>query len=214
MRSASGSSVTRIELSLGGDQTTYQNINNLGNDPNNVFYQNLASIQKQLNLDAINLDDEGTTTIGGGDYYMDVCQQIASWCISNEIFVSITPYVNQGFWEQYVAAVNKSKSGTMDAVYLQCYGGADPGDWNKYLSPLTVVSGFDASTATPDEVQQELAGWSTIPMAGGFIFTGTSMVVGYGGNPPSHKPNGSPSQYAQAIVNGLKKAADAASGMS
>lgn len=193
-------------LSFGGDQTTYTNINGLGSDPNNVFYQNLLAVQKQLSLDAINLDDEGTTVYGTGDYYMNVCEQIASWCVANGLKVSIAPYTNEPFWEQYVSSVNTSNPGTIDAVYLQCYAGPIPSAWNGYLAPLTMVAGFNAavSTSNPTQVQQTLESWAGTPMAGGFMFTGTSMVVGYGGNPPVNPPTGTPLQYAQAIVDGLK----------
>jgi hypothetical protein len=213
MRPPSGK-VTRIELSIGGDQKSFLHIKALMDqyhaEPNNPLYQNLQALQKAVPLDAVNYDDESVCDL-------ESSTELAVMCASLGMRVSMCPYDWPQYWTGLVTAINDKVPGTADAVYLQCYdGGAanQPGDWSESFQPtgLGITPGLWATHeqdrkctlhSSASDVMSQMAAWSAqsdrYPLAGGFIFCGTDMVK---------CPNGgTPKDYATAISRGLESTA-------
>jgi len=206
LKTATGTTITRLELSIGGDSTSFANIKSLitkyGTGSNNPLYTGLSILQSKLGLDAVNYDDET-------EYDSSSSEGLASMCVDLKMKVSICPYEEQDYWVNLVTAINKAQPGALDAVYVQSYGGADPVAWNGYMKPtgLTVAPGLWAThyesgstTCTPDttasEVQSQIAAWEkNTSLDGGWMFCGTDMMNCPGG--------GSPADYATAICKGL-----------
>lgn len=201
----SPTTITRVELSLGGEATTFANIESLineyGTGPTSPLYKTFSLLHTQLGLDAIDYDDES-------QYNASSSEAFAQMCVTLGMHVSICPYTNTSYWVSLVKAINKTTPGTLDAIYLQCYdGGAgnSPSSWNSSFSStgLRVCPGMWAmhgSTcsggSTTSQVQTQMAAWeATTQLAGGFMYNGNEME----GCPA----NGSPAQYATAIKNGL-----------
>lgn len=199
------STITRVELSIGGEASTFANIESLikeyGTGTSSPLYKTFSLLHSQLGLDAIDYDDES-------QYNASSSEAFAQMCTSIGMKVSICPYTNTSYWVSLVKAVNKTKAGTLDAIYLQCYdGGAgnNPASWNSSFSStgLKVCPGLWAmhgSTctggSTTSQVQTQMATWEAAsPLAGGFMYNGNEME----GCPVS----GSPAQYATALKNGL-----------
>ncbi len=207
------STITRVELSIGGDSSSFANIKSLiaqyGTGSTNPLYQNLAVLQKTLLLDAVNYDDES-------EYDQTSSAQLAAICASLGMKVSMCPYTNQSYWVDLVNAINAAQPGTADGVYLQCYdGGAgnDPAQWNSAFkgTGIGITPGLWAThkqgstcttTTTAAQAQTQMAVWAKrSALAGGFMFSGTDMQSCPGG--------GTPAQYAQALSQGLGNSATA-----
>ena len=206
LKTATGTTVTRLELSIGGDSTSFANIKSLmtqyGTGSNNPLYKGLSILQSKLGLDAVNYDDEN-------EYDSASSQALASMCVALKMKVSICPYTNQDYWVDLANSINKAHPGALDAVYVQNYGGADPVAWNGYMKPagLTVAPGLWAThfegntttctpTTTASEVETQIATWQKqTSLDGGWMFCGTDML-----NCPV---GGSPADYATAICKGL-----------
>ncbi len=205
-------SITRIELSIGGDSTSFANIKSLidqyGTGSSNPLYKSLAILKTALTLDAVNYDDES-------EYDTSSSAALASMCSSLGMQVSMCPYMNTSYWVNLVTTINKASPGTADAVYLQCYdGGAgnDPGDWNDAFQAtgLTIAPGlwaihFEAdsqictTSTSASQAQTQIASWTKqTSLDGGWMFCGTDMLNCPGG--------GSPGAYAKAIGIGLGRA--------
>jgi hypothetical protein len=207
LKTTTGTTITRVELSIGGDQTSFANIQALfqkyGNKPTNPLYGNLKVLQSTLSLDAINYDDEST-------YDPNSSLGLAMMCAGLGMRVSICPFTMQAYWVNLVNAINQSQPGTADAVYLQCYdGGAgnDPASWNKYFSStgLGIAPGLWAThqeanssqctqNTTASQANAQFSAWAKqSSLAGGFMFVGTDMLK---------CPNGgTPADYASAIAD-------------
>jgi hypothetical protein len=207
------STVERIELCIGGDSTSFKNIQKLIDDygptETNPLYGNLQVLQQTLGLDAINYDDEKV-------YDLSSSTKLAQMCVSLNMNVSICPYNHQPYWNSLIGAINDAYPGTVDAVYLQCYdGGASnsPVQWTQALSKtgLQIVPGLWArhgsnceSGSTADQVQDKISGWQkhaieeSTSLAGGFIYSGTNIT--------SCPGNGSFVDYSNAIINGIAEA--------
>ena len=202
-------SITRIELSIGGDQTSFANIKSLinqyGTGSANPLYNNLKVLKGKLTLDAIDYDDES-------EYDAASSASLAAMCAALGMKVSICPYTNASYWLNLVTTINKANPGAADAIYLQCYdGGAgnDPGEWNDYFKAtgLKVAPGLWAThyegnpqtcttSTTSSEAQTQIASWAKeTTLDGGWMFCGTDMLNCPGG--------GSPQDYAKAISVGL-----------
>ena len=207
LKTAKGTTVTRLELSIGGDQTSFANIKSLmnqyGTGSSNPLYKGLSILQSKLGLDAINYDDEN-------EFDASSSQALAALCVALKMKVSICAFANQDYWVSLVTAINNATPGALDAVYVGAYGeGADPVAWNGYMKPtgLTVAAGLwathfepDSTTCTPtttaSEVQTQIAAWQTkTSLDGGWMFCGTDMLNCPGG--------GAPADYATAICKGL-----------
>lgn len=201
----SGSTVTRIELSIGGEASSFANIENLineyGTGSTSPLYKAISLLHTKLGLDAIDYDDES-------QYDSTSSKAFASMCASIGMHVSICPYVNTSYWVALVKGINRANAGTADAVYLQCYdGGAgnSPSSWNssfsstglKMVPGMWAIHGTDCNSgSTSTEVQTQMAAWAkTTTLAGGFMYNGNEMV----GCPSG----GTPAQYAAAIKAGL-----------
>jgi hypothetical protein len=202
--------VTRVELSLGGDQSTFANIQNLiqeyGIGTKNPLYNNLQVLQQVLSLDAIDYDDES-------QYDANSSEQLAQMCVNLGMKVTICPYTYESYWVNLVTSINAANPGTVDAVYLQCYdGGAgnDPVTWSQYFAStgLTITPGLWAvhgssceSGSTAADVQSQMASWAQeaasnqTSLAGGFMFCGTDIQ--------SCTAGGTEAEYANAIIQGL-----------
>lgn len=201
--------ITRVELSIGGDQTSFANIKSLinqhGTGSANPLYTNLSLLKTTLMLDAINYDDES-------EYDTSSSAALAAMCVSLGMKVSICPYMDGSYWVNLVTTINQANPGTADAVYLQCYdGGAenDPRDWNTdfQATGLTVAPGLWAThyvgnpptctnSTSASEAQTQIARWAKqTSLDGGWMFCGTDMMNCPGG--------GSPQDYANAIRVGL-----------
>lgn len=206
LKTATGTTITRLELSIGGDDTSFANIKTLmsqyGTGSNNPLYKGLSILQSKLGLDAVNYDDET-------EYDSSSSEALAAMCVSLKMKVSICPFTRQDYWVSLVTAINKSNPGALDAVYVQNYGGADPVAWNGYMKPtgLTVAPGLWAthyegktttcsSTTNARDVQTQIAAWQTqTSLDGGWMFCGTDML-----NCPI---GGTVAEYAGAICKGL-----------
>ncbi len=204
--------ITRIELSIGGDDSSFANIKNLinqyGTSSDNPLYGNLSILKTALALDAVNYDDES-------EYDTNSSASLASMCAGLGMRVSICPYRNPLYWVNLVTTINQANPGTADAVYLQCYdGGAanNPSEWNDYFpaTGLTVAPGLWAthqvgnpptctSSTSAGEAQTRIAHWAgQTSLDGGWMFCGTDMMNCPGG--------GSPADYATAIGTALNGA--------
>ena len=212
-----GASVTRVELSIGGDQTSFLNIKNLinqyGTGTNNPLYNNLSILKTALKLDAVNYDDES-------EYDPASSEALATMCVNLGMRVSICPFEVPSYWEDLVTSINKANAGTVDAVYVQCYDDLnnDPVTWNGHFkgTGLTVAPGLWATHEQNDppgctnwssasETQTKIAGWAKeTSLDGGWMFCGTDMMNCPGG--------GAPADYATAIKNGLGNSGLAARG--
>lgn len=207
LKTAKGTTVTRLELSIGGDQTSFAHIKSLmnqyGTGSNNPLYKGLSILQSKLGLDAINYDDET-------EFNSSSSQALAALCVNLKMKVSICAFANQDYWFKLVTAINKANPGALDAIYVGTYGeGADPVDWNNYMQPtgLTVAAGLWAThfegdpatcttTTTASGAQSQIAAWQTqTSLDGGWMFCGTDMLNCPGG--------GAPADYATAICRGL-----------
>lgn len=201
------STITRVELSIGGDSTSFANIKSLmaqfGTGSANPLYQNLAVLQATLNLDAVNYDDES-------EYDQQSSEQLAAMCVGLGMKVTMCPYNHQSYWVSLVNAINAANPGAADGVYLQCYSGGSgnqPSQWNQAFqgTGVSITPGLWAThqsqsvcttSTTAAQAQVQMAAWAKqSTLAGGFIFTGTDMLSCPGG--------GTPAQYAQAISQGL-----------
>ncbi len=205
------STITRIELSIGGDSSSWDNIKALiEKDPsaNNQLYKNLSVLKNTIGLDAINYDDEST-------YDPASSGTLAQWCVDLKMQVSICPYNTSysTYWADLVNSINAASKGTADAIYLQCYDGGvfnQPDQWNGYFKStgLTVAPGLwavhnsggvqcsagDNSTV----VENFFATWAPkTTLAGGFMFCGTDIQ--------GCTMGGTAADYANAIKNGLSK---------
>lgn len=201
--------INRIELSIGGDSSSFQNIETLigtyGIGSSNPLYGNLQVLQTTLQLDAIDYDDESNYDAGSS-------AQLATMCGNLGMKVSICPYAlwEQQYWVNLVNTINGASPGQCDAVYLQCYdGGAgnSPSQWNSAFAStgLSMNCGMWAthksgkmctSFSTHNQVEIQMSAWAReTPLAGGFMFCGTDMLNCPGG--------GTPAQYASAIQSGL-----------
>jgi len=206
LKTATGTTITRLELSIGGDQTSFANIKSLmtqyGTGSNNPLYKGLSILQSKLGLDAVNYDDET-------EFNSSSSKALAALCVALKMKVSICVFTRKDYWVNLVTDINKANPGALDAVYVMTYGGADPVAWNGYMKPtgLTVAAGlwathFDgnstdcSTTTTAGEVQSQIATWQTqTSLDGGWMFCGTDML-----NCPA---GGSPADYATAICKGL-----------
>lgn len=206
LKLAKGTSVTRLELSIGGDDYSFANIKSLmaqyGKGSNNPLYKGLSILQTKLGLDAVNYDDET-------EYDASSSKKLAEMCIDLKMKVSICVLGNQTYWVDLVNHVNTDSPGALDAVYLMTYAGTDPVTWNGYMSPtkLIVSPGLwachyeaDSTTCTTStsaaEVQTQIAAWKAqTSLDGGWMFCGTDML---------HCPSGGTvAEYASAICKGL-----------
>jgi len=192
--------VNYVELSIGGDSSSFHNIKNLieqyGTGPANPFYGNLQALQSALNLDAVDYDDES-------EYDMNSSLALASMCAGLGMGVSICPYdtAYQTYWVNLVTKINAANPGAAVAAYLQCYSGGsgnDPKQWDQAFAKtgLKMTAGLWVSSSTPAQVQSQLAAWvsNSTPLAGGFMFVGTQMLNA--GGP-------TPADYSTAISDGL-----------
>jgi hypothetical protein len=201
---------TRIELSLGGDQTSFAYIKQLfqqyGNTSKNPLYGNLQTLQSVLGLDALNYDDET-------EFDPNSSTQLAMMASGFGMRVAMCAGVGEdiNYWVQLITAINQQSPGTADAVYLMAYSGGDPEEWNEGLKStnLTVAPGLWAThlegqppnqtcttSTTAAQAQQQIAAWAgETSLAGGFMFCGTDMLNCPGG--------GTPADYATALRNGL-----------
>ncbi len=219
LKEAKGTTITRLELSLGGDQTSFANINTLINSygvgASNPFYNNLKTLNAALGLDAINYDDEGDAN---GNYYFESCAQLATMCYDLGMKVSICPYTQEANWIKLVSEVNKAHDGQIDAVYVQCYStlGINPVPWNeqfKKQTGLTVAPGLNSpspqskSLSSPDcsggitasNVQDQIATWSKqTSLDGAWMFLGTAIL-----KCSNAKEADTLAEYATAMSNGL-----------
>jgi hypothetical protein len=207
--------ITRLELSIGGDDSSFANIksliNQFGTGTKNPLYNNLSVLKNALNLDAVNYDDET-------EYDPSSSESLATMCVALKMRVSICPFENSSYWVNLVTAINKANAGTVDAVYVQCYDDLsnNPSDWNGYFKDtgLKVAPGlwachFNGNTpqsctswSNAAEVQSKISGWvKQTTLDGGWMFCGTDMQHCPGG--------GTPAEYAKAISSGLSQAASA-----
>lgn len=206
--------INRIELSIGGDQTSFANIQNLieqfGIGSDNPLYQNLQILQQVLTLDAVNYDDES-------QYDSHSSLQLAQMCINLKMKVTICPYTYASYWVDLVKQINAASPNTVDAIYLQCYSGGgsnDPVTWAQNFSStgLSIVPGLWAThvshgsctqSSTAKQVQSQMAAWQQeamgqqLSLAGGFIFCGTDVL--------SCPNGGSLADYSNAIQTGISQ---------
>jgi|KBSSwiStaDraftv2_1062776.scaffolds.fasta_scaffold250487_2 hypothetical protein len=208
LKTAKGTKITRLELSIGGDQTSFANIKSLmtkyGTGSNNPLYKGLSILQSKLGLDAVNYDDET-------EFDLPSSEGLASICVDLNMKVSACAIGgSQDYWVNLITAVNKAKPGAADAVYIMTYGGADPVAWNGYMKStgLVVAPGlwachYDApgstnctSSTNASQVETQIAAWKKqTSLDGGWMFCGTDM---------QHCPiGGTVAEYASAICNGL-----------
>lgn len=188
---ASPSSVTRIEMCIGGwGDTSFANIKSRiaadGTGSGTVLYRNLQALKNVLGIDAIDYDDEQTYDSSSAIKFGQMCGAVG-------MKVTLCPYTNPSYWQ----AVQSGLGATCDAIYLQCYdGGAgnNPATWNGYFSNgLKVMPGnWDSDSAFLSKMQ----GWKSAPVYGGFYWPANT-----GGNPPVDA-NGM-LQYANYIHQGL-----------
>ena len=190
--------VNYVELSIGGDSSSFANIRTLiqkyGIGTENPLYNNLAALQPVLNLNAVDYDDEN-------EYDANSSLQLAKMCVSLGMQVSICPYMMQSYWVDLVNQINGAMPGTVVASYLQCYSGGagnDPNQWNSAFkgTGLRMTAGLEVNSSSPSAVQSQLANWeSNPPLAGGFMFAGTQMT------------SSTPADYSAAISQGLQSRA-------
>jgi len=86
--------ITRLELSIGGDDSSFANIksliNQFGTGTKNPLYNNLSVLKNALNLDAVNYDDET-------EYDPSSSESLATMCVALKMRVSICPFENSSY---------------------------------------------------------------------------------------------------------------------
>lgn len=204
-----GGCITRIELSIGGDNSSFANIRRLirqhGAGPANPLYASFQALIAAIPIDAINYDDES-------EYDQESSVQFALICAALGMRISICPYTMQTYWTDLITAINQQKPGLVDAVYLQCYGGGaanDPALWNQAFAQNRLAVGpglwathFEGHTSTctvqttDAQAQLQMQSWAEVStLAGGWMFSGTDMM--------NCKSGGTPASYAAAILAGI-----------
>jgi hypothetical protein len=131
-------SIERIEICIGGwGNTSYKNIKQLYNanamGANSVLYRNFKALKEAIpEIDAVNNDTE--------DEY-DVNSAVAFHLMMDEIGYKTTlaPYTNKSYWTGLVDGINQVRTGVVERVLIQCYGGGagnNPSDWHIAGIPL------------------------------------------------------------------------------
>lgn len=201
----SPSTITRVELSIGGEASSFANIetliNEYGTGSTSPLYKSFSLLHTKLGLDAVDYDDESQYDAASSEAFAKMCAGLG-------MKVSICPYTNTSYWVSLVKAINKAGVGTSDAVYLQCYSGGagnNPATWNSSFSStglkmcpgMWAIHGTDCNSgSTSSQVQTQMAAWeATTQLAGGFMYNGNEME----GCPSG----GTPAQYATAIKDGI-----------
>ncbi|KAH9895422.1 coagulation factor 5/8 type domain-containing protein [Xylariomycetidae sp. FL2044] len=191
-KTANGSGIDRVELSLVSADPTFENIRDLiaaeGTGPETVLYRGFEALRTAWGLDAFNNDDESVydvaSTVSFAGMLGDMGYQY-----------SISPYTSVDFW----AEVKSQLPGLLDRVYLQCYdGGAgnDPGAWQDALDMSVVPLLWVTNDAKPEygntaeKAREKFADWlETDTVAGG----------GYWNDYDIERMNSSYALYANAL---------------
>ncbi|MDR0414093.1 MAG: glycoside hydrolase family 127 protein [Prevotellaceae bacterium] len=131
-------SIKRIEICIGGwGNTSYENIKKIhsanGLGSSGTLYKNFKALKDAIpEIDAVNNDDEHT---------YDVSSAAAFHLMMDEIGYKTTlaPYTRKDFWTNLVSEINKVRTGVVERVLVQCYGGGggnNPADWHIAGIPL------------------------------------------------------------------------------
>ena len=86
---------------------------------------------------------------------------------------TIAPYMNKSYWQTLVKKVNAARTGAVDLVYLQTYGGGagnNPADWD--FGDIQMWVGFDCeSNGNLSEMQSKFSNWKDAgKVVGGFLW--------------------------------------------
>lgn len=214
-------SIGKVYFSIGGqsppvfDFTTIEYM--LKNGLANVLAGNLGALRKAFTVN-------GVCVIDGFDLDCEESVDPATIVAFCEILfaqgfeVSFCPYDNQGFWQGCMQTL-WNKGLKVSRWNLQCYSG---GFWNRndlaswiasiaavvgktaapsYLVPgLSTVGEQNAQCPTgQDSICSTFAGWSSLGLPGGFLWTYDSIVA----NPGGCNGTATLSNYVAAINTGL-----------
>lgn len=159
-----GNYVNRIELALGNWGTqSFNNIRNLVNAGSPALRRNFTTLRNNVNLDAIQMDDETTYDRHS---MVALCQMLVQVGFPK---VTLCPYTNQSFW----AGVKSDLGSNVGAVYLQCYdGGAGNSatSWRSALGNTSVLYPGEWIFSGGSTVTSRMTTWRTQGFPGGFIW--------------------------------------------
>lgn len=191
-----GSSITRIELSVGAWGTKdFENIRSLmqrdGDGEDTILYKNFKCLIDKTHASAVNFDDESC-------YDADAMANFGKMCGKMGMKITLCPYTSMSFWKSL-----KDKLGDLcDRIYVQCYdGGAwnNPADWTSAMG-MKVIPGYwclhggagDTASSVGTKIKN-----SGNAITGGFMWLYDDMQKLTGKNTTA--------DYAAAINAGKKK---------
>jgi hypothetical protein len=159
-----GNYVNRIELAVGNwNSDSFTHIKALVNAGSPALRRNFTTLRNNVNLDAIQMDDEKT---------YDRHSMVALCLMLTEVGfpkVTLAPYTNQSFW----VGVKSDLGSRVDAVYLQCYdGGAGnvPSNWRTAMGGTAVLYPGDTIFSGGTAVTERMNTWRLLGFPGGFIW--------------------------------------------
>jgi hypothetical protein len=159
-----GGYVNRVELCIGEwGSTAFDNIKNLVNAGSPALRRNFTTLRNNMNLDAIQIDDEKT---------YDRHSMVALCKMLTEVGfpkVTLAPYNNQSFWVNVKADLGSR----VGAVYLQCYdGGAGnvPSNWRTAMGGTSVLYPGETIFSGGTAVTERMKTWRLLGFPGGFIW--------------------------------------------
>lgn len=203
LKNQSGGTVEKVIFSIGGSGVgDFNNIKNLlNNGQKAALLSNFAALMKLAPaLDGFDFDLEETPY---SDYAETVPQLTQLLYDNYGSMITYCPFKEESFWIDCLKSVATKNNGKqlVNWMNLQVYGnGASPNQWaldvqNSQGTGVTdgnefITGGYSAQDSDPSSFCQNFTG---LNVTGGFIWN-LSFLGAY-----------SPTQYAQAIINGLAK---------
>ncbi|RUT73472.1 lysyl endopeptidase [Ancylomarina longa] len=199
----SPTSVDRIEIGVGAwGAKSWDNIKTLiakeGTGEQTKLYKAFQLLMEITGATAINFDDEVT-------YDVASTVQFSLMLADMGYKISLCPFNEADYWKAVYNQVESAQAGTIDRVYLQCYGGGYANktyQWNALFGDLKVSKGLWCRNGSncnngnsPSDIETNLTKEAN-NISGGFIwlYDDIQKCAAYGNT----------ASYAKAISKGLQ----------